>query len=193
MLSRTKVENILSLGLNGMNISLYLLVIASTIVKCLNANFSQIVMGIYGIIIAALLVVNEFHLSNVSIDYFPFLSLYRGRGMVLIFFGCLVLDVAVVNIIAGTLNLAFGFLYIIMSYIPSYPPLRPIGINWQNWKDFSAEGLDLIGPKHMAIESNVAMRLKSPPPFSQHVYPYEADIGDIRTNNLHKEHRITPH
>ncbi|KAI7864609.1 COPI associated protein-domain-containing protein [Spinellus fusiger] len=147
MPSRTKIENIMSLTLNAVNISLYLLVIAATIVKCIGANFSFIVMGIYGVIIAALLVVNEFRQFRISLDYFLFLSLYRGRGMILIFFGCLVLDTAVVNIIAGTLNLSFGFMYIIMSYLSRYPCLKPIVINWQNWNDFSAEGLDLIRPK----------------------------------------------
>ena len=47
-LSRTKVENILSLTFNGINIALCLLVIAAAIIKAIKGNFSQIVMCIYG-------------------------------------------------------------------------------------------------------------------------------------------------
>ncbi|KAI8367563.1 COPI associated protein-domain-containing protein [Radiomyces spectabilis] len=152
MLSRTKVENILSLMLNGINIGLYLLVIAAAILKAIDGNFSQIVMCIYGIVIAILLIINEVKSSEIALQYFRFLSIYKGRGMILIFFGCLVLDFGVANIIAGTLNLGFGFAYMILSYVSSFPPPNPIMINWQNWKDFSAEGLDLARPKHYTVE-----------------------------------------
>ena len=47
-ISRTKVENILSLTLNGINILFCLLVIAACIYKCIQAEFSAIVMCIYG-------------------------------------------------------------------------------------------------------------------------------------------------
>lgn len=46
--SRTKVENIASLFLNGLNICLYLLVIAACVLKSIQADFSDIVMCIYG-------------------------------------------------------------------------------------------------------------------------------------------------
>jgi hypothetical protein len=61
-------------------------------------------------------------------------------------FGCIVLDTSVLNIIAGTLCLVFGCMYIILSFVTSFPPPNAMTINWQNWKDFSAEGLDLIRP-----------------------------------------------
>ncbi|KAI8136666.1 COPI associated protein-domain-containing protein [Fennellomyces sp. T-0311] len=133
--------------------------------KSIQSGFSEIVICIYGGIMAALLVVNEVKATELSLKYAYFLATYRGRSMVFIFFGCLVLDTSVVNIVAGTLNLAMGLVYMIMSFIiPSFPPPNPISINWQNWKDFSAEGLDLARPKHISVESNMAIRLKSPPP-----------------------------
>ena len=65
------------------------------------------------------------------------------------------MDKSVLNIVAGTLNLSLGLVYMIMSFIiPSFPPPNPISINWQNWKDFSAEGLDLARPKHLSVEVN---------------------------------------
>lgn len=69
-------------------------------------------------------------------------------------FGCLSLSPSVLNIVAGTFNLTVGLVYMIMSFIHSFPPPNPIVINWQNWKDFSAEGLDLARPKHVSIEVN---------------------------------------
>ncbi|ORY93874.1 COPI associated protein-domain-containing protein [Syncephalastrum racemosum] len=165
MVSRTKVENMLSLVLNGINLSLYALVIVACIYKAIQTDFSQIVLCIYGGLIAALLVVNEIKTFEISLYYFRFLSVYRGRGMIFIFFGCLVLDENVLGITAGTLTFAMGLIYMIMSFIPTaFPPPNAIVINWQNWKDFSAEGLDLARPKHMSIESSIAIRLKSPPP-----------------------------
>ena len=64
----------------------------------------------------------------------------------------MVLSFDVVNIIAGTLNLVVGFMYIILSFVSSFPPPNPIVINWQNWKDFSAEGLDLERPRDSTPE-----------------------------------------
>lgn len=48
MVSRTKIENILTLTLNCTNVALYLLLIAAVIYKSINANFSQVVIAIYG-------------------------------------------------------------------------------------------------------------------------------------------------
>lgn len=30
-----------------------------------------------------------------------------------------------------------------MSFVTNFPQPQPLNINWGNWKDFSAEGLDL--------------------------------------------------
>ncbi|GAA5817598.1 hypothetical protein MFLAVUS_011146 [Mucor flavus] len=138
MISRSKVEHIVSLALNGINIILYLLIITAIIFKCIDGKFSEIVLGIYGI----------------------------GRGLIMVFFGCLVLDFGIVNIVVGTLVLATGLLYIIMSFLSNFPQPHPITINWRNWNDFSAEGLDLPHPRNINnhVVSQVHERLKSPAP-----------------------------
>ncbi|KAI8635910.1 COPI associated protein-domain-containing protein [Parasitella parasitica] len=152
MISRSKVEHIVCLALNGINIIFYLLIITAVIFKCIRGSFADIVMGIYGIVLAALLVVNEMREFQISYKYFYFLSTYRGRGLVMIFFGCLVLDLGIVNIVVGTLVLATGLLYVIMSFLSHFPQPNPITINWRNWNDFSAEGLDLA--HHPNMNSN---------------------------------------
>ncbi|OBZ88917.1 hypothetical protein A0J61_03040 [Choanephora cucurbitarum] len=169
MISRTKVENILCLTFNAINIILYAFVIVAIIFKCIQGNFADIVMGIYGIIIAILMIVNELQEFEFSYHYFYFLSTYRGRGFLMMFFGCLVLDSGIVNIVVGTLTLATGLLYIILSFTSNFPPPNPITINWRNWVDFSAEGLDL--PHHRTANDTVVSemheRLKSPAPIVQ--------------------------
>jgi hypothetical protein len=72
-------------------------------------------------------------------------------------FGCLVLDTGIVNITVGTLVLATGLVYVIMSFLSNFPQPNPITINWRNWNDFSAEGLDLPHPRnrnnHVVVKS----------------------------------------
>ncbi|KAI8059035.1 COPI associated protein-domain-containing protein [Gilbertella persicaria] len=159
MISRSKVEHIVSLIFNGVNIILYALVVVAVIFKCIKGNFADIVMGIYGIVMAALMIVNELQEFEFSYHYFYFLSTYRGRGFLMVFFGCLVLDTGIVNIVVGTLVLAAGLLYIILSFTSNFPPPNPITINWRNWNDFSAEGLDL--PHHRGANDTVVVRLSS--------------------------------
>lgn len=78
--------------------------------------------------------------------------------MVIRSFGCLVLDYGIVNIVVGTLVLATGLLYIIMSFLSNFPQQQPININWRNWNDFSAEGLDLPHPRN--LNDNVVVRYR---------------------------------
>ncbi|KAI8365598.1 COPI associated protein-domain-containing protein [Blakeslea trispora] len=178
MISRSKVEHILCLTFNAINIILYAFVIVAIIFKCINGNFADIVMGIYGIVMAALMVVNELQAFEFSYHYFHFLSTYRGRGFLMVFFGCLVLDSGIVNIVVGTLALATGLFYIILSFTSNFPPPNPITINWRNWIDFSAEGLDL--PHHRGANDTVVSemheRLKSPAPIAQH---HAVRLGDM--------------
>ncbi|KAG2183328.1 hypothetical protein INT43_006333 [Umbelopsis isabellina] len=195
MLSRTKIENVTCLSLNFINIAFYLLVIAAASYKCVDSNFSQIVLCIYGDIIAAALVINEIRSPILTQEYFRFLCIYRGRGLVFFFFGCLVLAKDVLNIIVGTLTLCLGLFYVILSFISSIPPPNSLVINWQNWKDFSAEGLDILRPRNSTLESAAAIHLKGPPRPTSSIIPptlsrtpvgytlQEADIGDWRVDS----------
>ncbi|KAI9306050.1 COPI associated protein-domain-containing protein [Cunninghamella echinulata] len=161
MVSRTKIENILTLALNCTNIALYLLVITAVIYKSINANFSQVVIAIYGGVMAIALIINEVKPVNLFMEYFRFLSLYSGRGLIFIFFGCIALDSGVLNIISATIFFVFGCLFIILQYVPSFPPPIAMSINWQNWKDYSAEGLDLTRPNdyHHTVEVTFYLNL----------------------------------
>lgn len=101
----------------------------------------------------------------------------------------------VFNIIVGTLTLCWGLFYVILSFISSIPPPNSLVINWQNWKDFSAEGLDISRPRHSTLESAAAIQLKAPsrptssmaqPTMSRASNGYtisEADIGEWRVDS----------
>ncbi|KAI9258101.1 COPI associated protein-domain-containing protein [Phascolomyces articulosus] len=173
IISRTKIEDIIGFMFNGLNVLFCLLVIGAGIYKSIHSGFADIVICIYGGIIAALMIVNEIKSIEVSEKYFLFLTTYRGRSMIFIFFGCVVLDSSIVNIVAGTLNLCLGLLYMILSFITisSFPQPRPISGNQDIWNDYSADGMDLGRPKHHSVESEIAIRLKSPGPRLSSVPP----------------------
>jgi hypothetical protein len=44
-----------------------------------------------------------------------------------------------------------------MSFLSNFPQPHPITINWRNWNDFSAEGLDL--PHNRDINDHVVVKL----------------------------------
>ncbi|KAI8881655.1 hypothetical protein K501DRAFT_300527 [Backusella circina FSU 941] len=161
MVSRFKVEHISSLTINGINIILYLAIITAVVFKCINGNFSDVVLSIYGSIMAGLLVINECRETKFSSHYFLFLSTHRGRGFMMIFFGCLVLDNSIINIVVGTVVLAVGFTYIVLSFLSHFPQPHPITVNWRNWSDFSAEGLDLPRPIHPYQMNSTGLEIKN--------------------------------
>lgn len=67
------------------------------------------------------------------------------------------LDSGIVNIVVSTLLLALGLAYVIMSFLSNFPQPHPITINWRNWNDFSAEGLDL--PHNRDINDHVVVNV----------------------------------
>jgi hypothetical protein len=74
--------------------------------------------------------------------------MYRYTHQIVFSFGCLVLDIGIVNITVGILVLATGLMYVTTSFVSNFPQPNPITINWRNWNDFSAEGLDLPHPRN---------------------------------------------
>ncbi|KAI8977555.1 COPI associated protein-domain-containing protein [Mycotypha africana] len=172
MISRSKMEHILCLFLNGLNIVLYIFIIIAIVFKCKqDKRFGDITVGIYTIVLALLLIVNELKEFAISTKYLCFLATYKGRGLLIAFFGCLVLNTGVINITVGTLVLVVGIIYVIIPHLsPVFPPPHPITVNWRNWKDYSAEGLDLPNPRHQHPQqpfmTDIREVLKSPAPRS---------------------------
>jgi hypothetical protein len=70
-------------------------------------------------------------------------------------FGCVILDTISFNIIVGILSWTVGLLYLIISFVPNIAPPNALIINWQTWKDFSSEGLDLYNPVATPARSKI--------------------------------------
>lgn len=49
-------------------------------------------------------------------------------------------------LVTGILNLLIGLLYWIISFLPSCPCPKSATESWQNWQEYSAEGMDLDKP-----------------------------------------------
>jgi hypothetical protein len=50
------------------------------------------------------------------------------------------------NIIVGILSWTVGLFYLILSFASEQFHPNALIVNWQTWKEFSSEGLDLINP-----------------------------------------------
>ncbi|KAL9549929.1 hypothetical protein MBANPS3_004987 [Mucor bainieri] len=99
---------------------------------------------------------------DMAVYYFRFFTLYRGRALLLILLGSIILgnNEHAFLLAAGILNLVFGLVYLVLSFVPQTPIPRPVYDNWQNWKEYSAEGLDLERPADDSDMMDSATRLK---------------------------------
>jgi hypothetical protein len=70
-----------------------------------------------------------------------------------------ILDTKSFNVIVGILSWTVGLLYLIISFAPDRFKPNALIVNWQTWKDFSAEGLDLANP---ATTLGLSMAYTSP-------------------------------
>ncbi|KAG2192662.1 hypothetical protein INT46_011229 [Mucor plumbeus] len=164
MVSRTKLENIYGLVFNLINLSLYILAAVASMMKAIVEyyNVSQVLTCVYAFVLSLLLAVMELIKFDIVSYYFRFLTLYRGRASLLILLGSIILSSNAHSFLlaTGILNLVFGAIYIILSFIPTTPIPKPVNENWQNWKEYSAEGLDLERPTRNEDILDNASKLK---------------------------------
>ncbi|CAO3663297.1 unnamed protein product [Umbelopsis ramanniana] len=159
MISRTKIENITSLTFNFINITLYILITTAAVTKSIGGNFADIVVCVYTAVATTFLILNEVRSPAFVVEYFRFLCINQGRGLLFLFFGCIILHTKPFNIIVGILSWTVGLLYLIISFAPDRFNPNALIVNWQTWKDFSAEGLDLANP---ATKLGLSMGYTSP-------------------------------
>ncbi|KAI8637020.1 COPI associated protein-domain-containing protein [Parasitella parasitica] len=162
-ISRAKFENIAYLTLNAVNMVTYLMVFAASITKAKEGGLVEIIQAIYCTMISLLLILHEFTSPVWIQNYFGFLYVHRGKGILMIFLGCLVMCNIAFNIIVTIIAFTIGFAYFILSLIPTLPPPNSFLIHWQNHRDFWAEGLDLTVPKiHTAPNNSNALHFPHP-------------------------------
>ncbi|KAG2200055.1 hypothetical protein INT47_007700 [Mucor saturninus] len=92
---------------------------------------------------------------------FRFFTSYRGRSVILLLLGSIVFSLShLVLLVVSVTLFSFGFIYMILSFIPTAFSAKPIVENWQNWQEYSAEGLDLDRPMNQKNSIDNATRLK---------------------------------
>ncbi|RUP49817.1 LOW QUALITY PROTEIN: hypothetical protein BC936DRAFT_141367 [Jimgerdemannia flammicorona] len=163
--SKAKFENVTFITLNSLNILCYLLVIVGSFMNTTSGRFAEIVLNVYSVLMCIALIFNEIKTPDITREYFRFLCVYRGRGLLCVFcvplvlptlsvsnhttnqppvairtssFGCVVLHENVFNIIVAIFSFTLGLIYLILSYT-SLDPLLALIVNYQNWKDLSTE------------------------------------------------------
>jgi hypothetical protein len=89
-------------------------------------NVLSVVVGIYEIIFGVIVSVCCIFFPKFVSMYLGFFRVYWGRGLFFIFLSALVLTNAVINIIFGIVLFICGIFLVIISFISSVPPPRPI-------------------------------------------------------------------
>ncbi|EIE82343.1 hypothetical protein RO3G_07048 [Rhizopus delemar RA 99-880] len=90
-------------------------------------DVSQILTCTYTLLLSGTLLVTEIKSFHIILDLFKLALTHKGK-------------------ITGILDLLIGLLYWIISFLPSCPCPKSAIESWQNWQEYSAEGMDLDKP-----------------------------------------------
>ncbi|PHZ09053.1 uncharacterized protein RHIMIDRAFT_51900 [Rhizopus microsporus ATCC 52813] len=153
MFSKTKVENIVCLGFNFINTCLYIITMAASMMKMVieHKDVSQILTCIYIFFLSGIILgLTEIKPFRIISDHCRLVLTHKGKGLLLILLGSVVISNSHTFLLAtGILDLIIGCIYFILSFISSCPVPRPVTESWQNWQEYSAEGLDLDRPSEV--------------------------------------------
>ncbi|ORX44108.1 hypothetical protein DM01DRAFT_1194325 [Hesseltinella vesiculosa] len=146
-MDRMKFTATAALLLNVINLMIYSLVLVAIVFKCFDAKFSDITICIYGGLMAFGLMFHEFKQLQIVMHYFQFICLHFGRGLIIILFGCMVLDTKVINVLTGIVCLACGCVYVVLHFVPDFPPPNTLLNNWQHWCAFRLDqDIEMLHP-----------------------------------------------
>ncbi|KAI8983031.1 hypothetical protein BDB01DRAFT_835807 [Pilobolus umbonatus] len=123
------------------------MVMVASISKACNGTLADIVQALT---INLTLIIHEFIWSPNIMSYCGFLGIHRGKGLLYLFLGCVIMCDKVYNIIVAILTFTMGFMYIIVS-LTSFPAPNGLFTNWQNHKHFSVETSDITPSHHNMI------------------------------------------
>jgi len=170
---------ILSLIFNVLNLSVYGLILAASVLKFLILEQNVIVITSFSGVASLFLVFSEFYISQMIYDYFRFLVTFRGRGGLLLILGFIVFEKTnLFNVIATYYTVSIGLLYVVISFVPHLLPLNDIKNNLRSYFLYLEELRDPYGTL-----SNSAMQTRSSRPF-------ENAVSTIRTSAVRDIHTI---
>ncbi|KAG0745694.1 hypothetical protein G6F57_009018 [Rhizopus arrhizus] len=110
-------------------------------------DVSQILTCTYTLLLSGTLLVTEIKSFHIILDLFKLALTHKGKSLILILLGSVVIsNKHTFLLVTGILNLLIGLLYWIISFLPSCPCPKSATESWQNWQEYSAEGMDLDKP-----------------------------------------------
>ncbi|SAM01304.1 hypothetical protein [Absidia glauca] len=115
------VQTIAFFSLGILNVIVYILVFTASILKTNDGKLGEIIQTIYCCLFSIFLVFNELRTFNAIEDYFGFLHIHHGKGLMMLFLGCVVMCENAFNIIVSIFGFTLGLGYVILSFIPSVP------------------------------------------------------------------------
>ncbi|KAK9455078.1 Golgi apparatus membrane protein TVP15 [Dipodascopsis uninucleata] len=85
-------------------------------------GFRNVVVALYIIMFGSLVILAEFALPSQVVRYASFLMSFIGRGMFYIFMGALVLAPGIIRVVAGSVTMLVGAIYVVLEFTPSIEP-----------------------------------------------------------------------
>ncbi|KAG0229045.1 hypothetical protein BGX31_006336 [Mortierella sp. GBA43] len=128
---------VLSLFINGLNITLYLIILVAACLNIVDASINFIILNAFAASFACLLVISEIRLPQLTYEYFRFLCTYRGRGMTYL--------LTPFNLYGGIIVVCMGLAFFMLSYVKLIPPLDGLILNikkldqWKEQKHFRVQ------------------------------------------------------
>ncbi|CAO3703169.1 unnamed protein product [Rhizopus stolonifer] len=123
---------------------------AATMMKMIteHKDVSQILTCIYTLFLSGILLcITEIKTFDIVVNNFKFVSTLGGKCVLLLLIGSVVIsNTRTFLLVTGILDLLFGLFYLILSFTSTCPMPKPVAENWQNWQEYSAEGMDLDRP-----------------------------------------------
>ncbi|KAI1315938.1 hypothetical protein EDD11_000188 [Mortierella claussenii] len=138
MLRLSRRGIILSLVINALNIAIYLIVLVAACLNIVKVSVNFIILNTFAASFAALLIISEIWLPQLTYKYFRFLCTYRGRGLTYLFFGCLVASRIPFNLYGSIIVVCMGIAFFMLSYVRVIPPLDGLILNYKKlgqWKE----------------------------------------------------------
>lgn len=104
-----------------------ILIVLGILAFTIFVDFKNVLLGVYGILFGSTIILAEFRMRFLLIDYCGFLNNLFGRGLFYLFCGALLLSVSVqitYVVVLAAVVLAIGFAYILLYFIPNAHPTK---------------------------------------------------------------------
>jgi hypothetical protein len=112
MAAPANIDNIL----RYLNLFVALLLIAAGVLEIVNMKLTEMVVGAFVAFFGAAFFILEFSTPDFIKSNCPFLFKNRGRGLILIFLGALVLDDSGIQLYFAIFVMVVGVIYVILSF-----------------------------------------------------------------------------